>query len=105
MLTLRPAGVSCMEGASTSPGVMNRSCAGSGVKVAFVASTGLAGAWAVPLLVMNAKFTGSTPTEFRHAVLLFTPAGFELQLSMFRAAHHCLAAQLTPGGQDTQPGG
>jgi hypothetical protein len=43
-----------------------------------VASSGLAGAWAAPLLVMNAKFTYSTPTVFTQEALLFTLAGLEL---------------------------
>ena len=76
--TRNPAGVSRMDRAITSPEFMNRSWLGSGVYVASVASTGLAGAWALPLRVMNAKLTGSTPTVSRQAALSSAPAGLEL---------------------------
>ncbi len=55
---------------------------------------------------MNAKLTGSGPTVLRHAVLLNWPVfWFSEKVSMFSAAHHCLAVQLMPSGHGTQPGG
>ena len=67
---------------------------------------GFAGAVALPFLVTNAKFTGSGPTVFRHAVLSSAPV-FSLSenVSMFIAAHHCLAVQPMPAGHGAQPGG
>ena len=62
-----------MSTSRLSPEFMNRSVAAFGVKVAFVAPSGDGGAWGTPLVVTNAKFAGSTPTEFRHEALLLTP--------------------------------
>ncbi len=91
---------------------MNRSVDESGVKVASVESIGFAGAWAIPLFVMNAKFTYSSPAFARQAALFVWPVtGFSERLSMFSAAHQCVAShELAPTatahvGQGTQPGG
>src|SRR5260370_20426687 len=87
--TWKPADVSCRSTVSVSPDCIIRSELGSGVKVARVESTGLAGAWATPLRVMNAKLTGSMPTVLRQD-LLFASPGFWLLFyeSMVKAAHH-----------------
>ena len=106
MSTRNPAGVSCITTASWSPEFMNRSVARFGVKVAVVASSGSAGACALPLCVMNAKLTGSMPTLFRQSAFWLTGLFWSSdRLSMFSAAHHCRASQDRPGGQETQPGG
>src|SRR6266581_782230 len=100
MRTWKPAGVSCRVTTSLSPEPMNKSLLGSGVKVASVESTGLAGACATPFLVMKAKLTGSTPTLLRQSALLFAPVfWFWLKLSIVSAAHHCVASQLTADDQ------
>jgi hypothetical protein len=76
------------------------------VNDASVRSSGAGGACGVPLLVMNAKFAGSTPTEFRHAALLSTPVfWFLLKLKIAIAAHHFMASQLIASWNGTQPGG
>jgi hypothetical protein len=68
--------------------------------------SGLPGAVATPFLVRNAKFTGSGPTEFRHAVLFSAPVfSLSWKVSMFSAAHHCRAVQPMPAGHGAQPGG
>src|ERR1700726_651561 len=93
---------------SLSPEFMNRSAEWFGVKVASVELTGLGGAPAggCPLLVMNAKFTGSTPTRFAQVAFCSCPVtGFSSRLSMFSAAHHLVPSQLSPAGQGTNPGG
>src|SRR5262245_58629602 len=106
MLTLNPAAVSRMSSTIVSPEFMNRSVAGLGVKVAVVESTGLAGACATPLVVMNAKLTGSMPATFRQAALLTWPVTKSwVRLSMLSAAHHLVASQLFPAGQGAHPGG
>src|SRR5947209_14422924 len=104
----RPCAVSCMLVTIVSPGFMNRSCVRLGVKVAAVESTGLAGACERPLFVMKAKLTysGEPSTLFTHVGFCWVPLiGSCARLSMFSAAHHALASQLTPAGHDTQPGG
>src|SRR5215813_410384 len=104
--TWNPPVVSCRRTVRVSPEFMNRSLAGSGVKVAKVAFTGLAGAWATPFLVMNAKFTYSIPVMAAQVGLSCWPVFmFCDRLSMFSAAHHCAAAQLLPAGHGAQPGG
>src|SRR5579859_732574 len=108
MTTWKPLGVSCIVTTSLSPEPMNRSLLASGVKVAPVAVTGLAGAWATPLLVMKAKLTySSPPTMLFRQVALLTALVFMLvdRLSIFSAAHHWVGSQLLPGGHSTQPGG
>ncbi len=70
MLAVNPAEPSWMSTSSLSPEFMNRSVAAFGVKVPFVAPSGEGGAWGTPLVVTNAKFAGSMPTEPRHAALL-----------------------------------
>ena len=54
---------------------------------------------ALPFLVRNAKFTGSGPTVFRHVgvVELRRCSSFSENVSMFIAAHHCVAVQPMPG--------
>src|SRR6266581_4341245 len=105
-MTWNPPAVSCSWTLSLSPEFMNRSLVASGVKVASVELTGLAGAWDTPLLVMKAKFTYSIPVMAAHDALSCVPV-FEFceRLSMFSAAHHCLAAQLLPAGHFAHPGG
>jgi hypothetical protein len=68
-----PSGESWIEMASSSPESMNRSVSGSGSNEAPVRSSGAGGESGSPLLVMNAKFAGSIPTEFRQAALLSMP--------------------------------
>src|SRR5260370_39865147 len=98
------ADVSCRSTVSVSPDCIIRSELGSGVKVARVESTGLAGAWATPLRVMNAKLTGSMPTVLRQDLLLASPV-FWLLLneSMVKAAHHLICSQPLPAGPLAQP--
>src|SRR5215469_7268965 len=106
MRTWNPFTVSRMATVSLSPEFMNRSLAESGVKVASVESTGLAGAWETPFLVMNAKFTYSMPVIDAQVELSCVPVfRFCDRLSMFSAAHHLVASQLLPAGQGAQPGG
>src|SRR5215469_7637918 len=110
MTTWKPAGVSCRSTTSLSPEFMNRSWVGSGLWTAgFVANEiGLAGACATPLVVMNAKFTGSRPTVLRQAALLTTPLFWSSEkLSIVSAPHHFVASQLMPPGKliGAQPGG
>ena len=59
---------------------------------------GFPGAVALPFLVRKAKLTGSGPTVFRQSLLLNAPV-FALfwKVSMFSAAHHCVAVQPMPG--------
>src|SRR6516164_5479548 len=93
--TLSPPWVSRRLTVSRSPEFMNRSCDGSGVKVASVEFTGFGGACGTPLLVTNAKLTYSKPTIFWHAGLSTWPVfSFCERLSMLSAAHHCVATQL-----------
>src|SRR3974390_2236109 len=113
MMTSNPLGVSVKNTFRWAPGFMNRSAFGSGVYVpAVVAPTGLAGPVATPLWVMNAKLTYSSPAWFRHVWLFACPVtGLRYRLSMFIAAHHCVALQeLAPTatchvGHGIQPGG
>jgi hypothetical protein len=105
-ITVRPADPSWMSTESWSPEFMNRSVAGFGVNVASVAPSGEGGACGAPLFVMNAKFTGSSPTVLRQSWLFRTPVfWFWFRLKIAIDAHHWLASQLTPGGQGAQPGG
>src|SRR5437763_7838102 len=62
----RPCAVSFMVTTMRSPELMKRSVAPFGVKVPAVELTGLGGACGIPLFVMKAKLTGSTPTRFAH---------------------------------------
>src|SRR5690242_12481621 len=55
MTAWSPSGVSCIVTARWSPEFMKRSWAGSGVNVARVEPSGLAGAWLEPFLVTKAK--------------------------------------------------
>jgi len=52
---------------------MNRSVAPFGVKVLTVELTGLGGACGMPLLVMNAKLTGSMLARFWHDLFSCVP--------------------------------
>src|SRR6266852_4420461 len=101
-----PLGLSRRPTTSWSPEPMNRSLLASGVKVAVVDCTGLAGACATPSLVRKAKLTYSTPTRFWQPWFKTVPLmGSSDRLSMFSAAHHWVASQLLPAGQGAQPGG
>src|ERR1700730_15797210 len=106
MTICRPCAVSCIVTVNLSPEFINRSEAGSGVKVLMVDCSGFGGelGCGTPLVVMKAKLTGSTPVRPTHAP--FVPAtGFCERLSMLSAAHHFVASQLLPAGQGAQPGG
>src|SRR5579859_21547 len=106
MVVTRPLLLSCSVTFSRSPEFMNRSFVGSGVKVANVALTGLAGAWEVPLFVTNAKLTYSSPVMAAQVEFRVVPlTGSSDRLSMLSAAHHLVASQLFPAGHVTQPGG
>ncbi len=97
--TRNPLEVSPSATVNVSPELMNRSLAGSGVNVASVASTGLAGAWETPFLVMKAKFTYSSPVTAAQVGLSCPPVfKFSERLSMLSAAHHFVASQLLPAG-------
>src|SRR5713226_6315032 len=105
MTTWNPLEVSCSWTLSASPEFMNRSLVASGVKVARVEFTGLAGACDTPLLVMNAKFTYSIPVTAAQALFSCFPVFmFWERLSMFSAAHHSFAEQLLPAGHVAHPG-
>ena len=72
-----------------SPEFISRFAALFGMKCC--GAPGFAGAVDLPFLVTNAKFTGSGPTVFRHAVLLRAPVfALSANVSMFIAAHHCV---------------
>src|SRR6266699_5164993 len=107
ILTVRPPAESPKPTLRASTEPMNRSLDELGVKVAAVASTGLAGACGVPSLVMNAKLGYSRPVIDAHRVLRTCPVfWFSARLQMTSAAHHCLASQLTaPEEKGAQPGG
>jgi hypothetical protein len=101
-----PAAESWTEISSESPAPIKRSRAAFGVNDASVWLSGAGGACGVPLLVMNAKFAGSTLTVFRQAALLFTPVFWlRLKLKIAIAAHHCVASQLIAFWNGTHPGG
>lgn len=68
-----PSGESWIEMSSSSPASMNRSVSGSGSNDSPVRLSGAGGESGSPLNVMNAKFAGSIPTEFRQAALLSMP--------------------------------
>src|SRR5262249_18593958 len=73
---------------------MNRSFCGSGVNVAMVDWTGLAGAVVRPSLVTNAKLTYSRPVTAAHVAFRVVPlTGSSARLSMVIAAHHFVASQ------------
>src|SRR5260370_40903728 len=106
MVVTRPFLLSCKLTISLSPEFMKRSLEPSGVKVARVALTGLAGAWEMPLVVTKAKLTYSRPVIAAHVGFSTVPAtGPSDKLSTLSAAHHCVASQLLPAGHATQPGG
>src|SRR6266568_7121895 len=95
----KPCEVSWRFTASESPEFINRSCCGSGVKVAWVESTGLAGACDFPFFVINAKLTYSVPTVEAQVELSTVPVtGSSARLSTFNAAHHFVGSQLIPAG-------
>src|SRR6266571_6737624 len=107
MFTVRPCALSPKLRLRLSPPFMKRSLDAFGVNVAAVASTGLAGAWAAPSLVMNAKLGYSTPVIDAHRVLRDWPVfWFWARLQMTIAAHHWCASQLMPPDWNgAQPGG
>src|ERR1700681_4908470 len=108
MTIWRPCAVSCRLTRSLSPEFMKRSADGFGVNVASVELTGFGGepGCGVPLVVMNAKFTYSTPVLSAHVEFSDCPVtGFCDRLSIFSAAHHLVASQLLPAGQGAHPGG
>jgi hypothetical protein len=111
MMTFSPLEVSVKATLRWSPWFMNRSLA-PGVNVAFVAPIGLAGACDLPLLVMNAKLTYSSPALARQVGLFAFPVtGLSDRLSMFIAAHHWVGLhELAPAatrqvGHCIHPGG
>ena len=82
------------------------------MNVASVESTGLAGAWATPFLVTNAKWKVSMPTCAAQVGFCRVPAtGSSSRLKTFIAAHHLVGPQvLAPTataqvGHGTHPGG
>src|SRR2546422_236730 len=102
----RPCSVSWSVTLSRSPGFMKKVFRGSGVKVAGVDSTGLAGANERPLPVRNAKLAGSMPTTAWQALFSRVPlTGSSERLKMASAAHHLVGSQLDPPGHSTHPGG
>src|SRR5438067_214276 len=102
--TLKPLPVSNRRTLSRSPLRMKKSFFADGLNLAPL--SGLAGAVATPFGVRNAKFTGSSPALFRHALLLGTLVFmFSDSESMLSAAHHRVPSQLLPTGHFTQPGG
>src|SRR6266704_3445891 len=104
MVTPRPSGVSNRCTVRLSPGFISRLALLFGMKCC--GAPGFAGAVDLPFLVTNAKFTGSGPAVFRHAVLFSAPVfSLSANVSMLIAAHHCLAVQPTPVGHGAQPGG
>jgi len=77
-----------------------------GLYVLSVASSGLAGAWATPLVVIKAKLIGSIAAVARQNGLFGYPVfSSSEKLSIFSAAHQRVASQLFPAGQGTHPGG
>src|SRR5262245_29351078 len=101
-----PSAESWMLMSSASPAAMNRSFVESGVNEATVWLSGAAGACGLPLRVMNAKFAGSTPTEFKQEALLVTPVFWLLlKLKIAIAAHHFVASQLIAFWNGAHPGG
>src|SRR2546430_17444822 len=104
MSTRKPAGVSRMTTFMVSPEFIKNALVGSGVNFKSEPFSGFAASCATPFLVMNAKFTGSSPALFLQSSLLNCVRLSE-RLSILSAAHHLKASQLLPGGQSTQPGG
>src|SRR6266700_4267013 len=89
MSACTPCGVSRRDTASRSPEFMNRSFAGTGVNVAVLDCTGLAGAPVRPSLVTNAKLRYSRPVLAAQVAFWVVPAtGSSDRLSMVIAAHH-----------------
>src|SRR6516162_5514512 len=112
MVARSPSGVSCMDTLMLSPEFISRSRFRSGVNVAVVESTGLAGAVVVPSLLRNAKLTYSRPVLAAQAEFRVVPlTGSSARLNTFIAAHHLVGSQpLAPTatcqvGQGIQPGG
>src|SRR5215467_562081 len=112
MTACSPFGVSRRDTLRLSPEFMNRSFAGSGVKVATVDCTGFAGASVRPFLLMNAKLTYSSPVRAAQVGFRTVPlTGSWARLKMFIAAHHLVGSHpLAPTatcqvGQGTHPGG
>src|SRR5690349_18621782 len=103
----RPCGVSAIVTDSLSPEAMKRSFAGFGMNVDAFELTGFGGPCGTPFLVMNAKFTYSTPTRAWHSRFSCFPLiGSCDRLSMLSAAHHFVGSQLVPTVfQPAQPGG
>src|SRR5260370_41141245 len=95
----RPLAVSCRVTTSLSPEFMNRSALGSGVKVLRVEFTGLGGEFGcgVPLFVLKAKLTYSTPVVAAQVGFKLWPVtGFCERLSMLSAGDHFGRLQLLP---------
>src|SRR6516164_3823631 len=112
MVARSPFGVSPMVTVRLSPEFISRSRLRSGVNVAVVESTGLAGAVVRPFLLRNAKLTYSRPVLAAQVEFSVVPAtGSSARLNMFIAAHHLVGSQaLAPiatcqVGHGTHPGG
>src|SRR6516225_4508067 len=113
LMTARsPCRVSPMDTLMLSPEFISRSRFRSGVNVAVVDCTGLAGAVVRPSLLRNAKLTYSVPVMARHVGFSSCPVtGFSARLKMFIAAHHLVGSQpLAPTatcqvGHGIHPGG
>src|SRR5215469_3071528 len=104
--TCNPLPVSPIATVRVSPEFMNKSLAGSGVTVARDLSTGFAGAWEIPFLVMKAKFTYSRPVTAWQVGLSCCPVfRFSEKLSMVSAPHHWVALHPVNPGRGAQPGG
>src|SRR5579859_4770474 len=112
MTARNPFGVSPMDTLMLSPEFISRSRLRSGVNVAVVESTGLAGAVVRPSLVRNAKLTYSRPVLPAQVAFRVVPlTGSSARLKMFIAAHHLVGSQpLAPTatcqvGHGIHPGG
>src|SRR6516165_3649896 len=89
MVARSPCRVSPMDTLMLSPEFISRSRFRSGVNVAVVDCTGLAGAVVVPSLLRNAKLTYSRPVLAAQVEFRVVPAtGSSARLKMFIAAHH-----------------
>src|SRR6516164_8239932 len=95
MVARSPFGVSPMDTLMLSPEFISRSRRRSGVNVAVVDCTGLAGAVVRPSLVRNAKLKYSIlPTTPWQVGFRTVPAtGSSARLKMFIAAHHLVGSQ------------
>src|SRR5437870_2792928 len=106
-----PCSVSWSVTLSRSPEFMKRDLAGSGVNLATLVVTGVAGAVALPDVVKNAKLMYSSPVSAAQASFCSAPVtGFSDSESTLSAAHHLVGSQLVPptaaaAGHWTQPGG